>query len=44
MTSGLIGWRDEMRIGPSIHPTPPVNNATTAQTGNRNPSRYKHDG
>ena len=38
---GLSGWRDERRIGPNIHPTPPVKNATTAQTGKRHASTYK---
>jgi hypothetical protein len=39
MMRGLKGWREEMRIGPNIHPTPPVKNATTAQTGKRDARR-----
>ena len=41
MISGLNGWRDEMRRGPSTHPTPPVKDATTAQTGSNDAIRYE---
>jgi hypothetical protein len=40
MMRGRTGWRDESRIGPNIHPTPPVKKAMTAHTGNRHASRY----
>ena len=38
---GRSGWRDERRIGPNIHPTPPVKYAIDGPDGQKTRKRVQ---